>query len=174
MEQLILLPILSISFSLMPMIAQNYGAGDPGRVREALKLASAVGLGVALIGAVALGAFGAAMTGVFTDDAAAVAAGADYLRLAAFMMPAYTAMFIVTALFQGLRRPIWSVFIGLYRQIFALALFPWAFVHLIDWGLQGVWIGLFVAVWSGFALSLTLAGIIGRRALGESPAPRRA
>lgn len=165
-EQLILLPILSISFSLMPMIAQNYGAGDHDRVRQALTLAAVLALTVALIGAVTLGLFGKAMTGVFTDDEAAIASGAAYLRMAAFMMPAYTAMFIVTALFQGLRRPVWSVVIGLYRQIFALALFPWLFVAGFGWGLEGVWMGLFVAVWSGFLLSMALAVMVGARALG--------
>ena len=165
-EQLILLPILSISFSLMPMIAQNFGAGDHDRVRQALTLALVVALGVALVGAFALGVFGVAMTRVFTSDPAAVASGAAYLRVAALMMPAYTAMFIVTALFQGLRRPIWSVFIGLYRQIIALAAFPWIFVGPLGWGLSGVWAGLFCAVWSGFALSAVLAWVIGGRSLG--------
>ncbi|MEL7463039.1 MAG: MATE family efflux transporter [Pseudomonadota bacterium] len=165
-EQLILLPILSISFSLMPLIAQNFGSGDHDRVRQALTLAAVLAIGVALLGAVALGVFGEAMTGVFTDDEAAIAAGAAYLRMAAFMMPAYTAMFIVTALFQGLRRPVWSVVIGLYRQIFALSLFPWVFVSFLDWGLSGVWMGLFVAVWSGFALAMALAVVIGSKALG--------
>lgn len=166
-EQLILLPILSISFSLMPMVAQNFGAGDFDRVRQAVTLALVIALGVALAGAIALGLFGVAMTRVFTNDEAAIASGAAYLKMAALMMPAYTSMFVVTALFQGLRQPIWSVVIGIYRQLFALAVFPWFFVAVLDWGLPGVWTGLFVAVWSGFALSAVLALVIGGRALGE-------
>ncbi|MEM8752171.1 MAG: MATE family efflux transporter [Pseudomonadota bacterium] len=164
-EQLILLPILSISFSFMPMAAQNFGAGDHDRVRQAATLAAAVALGVALVGAVALAVFGAAMTAVFTSDPAAVAAGAAYLAVAATMMPAYTAMFLVTALLQGLQRPIWSVAIGLYRQVVALIVFPPLFIGA-GWGFDGVWAGLFVAVWSGFALSLFVAARVARGSIG--------
>lgn len=165
-EQLILPPILSISFSLMPMVAQNHGAGDHDRVRQSVTLAAVAALGLACAGAVVLAAFGVSMTRVFTDDPAAVASGAAHLRIAALMTPAYTAMFLVTALFQGLRRPICSVAIGLYRQVFALALFPALFTGPLGWGLAGVWAGLFVAVWSGFALAVILARRVSRRAIG--------
>lgn len=166
-EQLILLPILSISFSLMPMIAQNYGASDYDRVRQATTLALAVALSLAAIGALLLAIGGVAMTRIFTDDQDAIKSSAAYLRMAALMMPAYTAMFIITAFFQGLKRPIWSVAVGVYRQILALMLFPWLFVHVFDFGLAGVWFGLFVAVWSGFVLAGALAIFVGRQTIGE-------
>lgn len=165
-EQLILLPILATSFAVMPLVAQNYGAEDAVRVRQAMTLTLTVTFGLSLIGSVALGLFGVSLTRIFTGDEAAVASGAAYLRMAALMTPAYAAMFTVTAFFQGLRRPVWSVAIGLYRQVFALALYPWVFVSVLGWGLPGVWAGLFAAVWSGCALSAFLAWAIGRRALG--------
>ncbi|WP_340107684.1 MATE family efflux transporter [Pikeienuella sp. HZG-20] len=164
-EQLILLPILSISFVLMPMVSQNFGAGDHDRVRQAATLTAVVALSLSLIGGLALAAGGAAMVTLFTGDPAAVAAGAAYLRVAALMMPAYALMFLVTALFQGLRRPVWSAVIGLYRQVVALTLFPALFVSL-GWGLSGVWAGLFAAVWSGFALAFALAVFVCRRRIG--------
>ncbi len=165
-EQLILLPILSLSIALMPLTAQNFGARDHDRVRQAATLAAFAALGLSLAGSVLLGLFGAALTGLFTEDAAAIASGAAYLRAAALMTPAYALMFLVTAFFQGVRRPVWSVVIGLYRQILALLLFPALFVSGLGWGLAGVWAGLFAAVWSGFALSMLLAVVIGRRAIG--------
>ncbi|MEM7524674.1 MAG: MATE family efflux transporter, partial [Pseudomonadota bacterium] len=152
-EQLILLPILSISFSFMPMSAQNFGAGDFDRVRQSATLAGVAAVAISCVGAVALALFGASMTAVFTADPAAIATGAAYLGAAALMMPAYAAMFVITALFQGVKRPIWSVVIGVYRQLFAMAVFPAVFIWL-GWGLDGIWAGLFVAVWSGLALSL--------------------
>jgi Na+-driven multidrug efflux pump len=165
-EQLILLPILSLSIALMPLTAQNFGAQDHDRVRQAATLAALAALGLSLVGSVLLGLFGAALTGLFTNDAAAIASGAAYLRAAALMTPAYALMFLVTAFFQGVRRPVWSVVIGLYRQILALLLFPALFVSGLGWGLAGVWAGLVAAVWSGFALSMLLAVIVGRRAIG--------
>ncbi len=166
-EQLILLPVLSVSFSLMPMVAQNYGAGDHDRVRQALTLTATVALFFALAGAVLLGTAGATVVRVFSDDPAVVAAGAQYLSLAALMMPAYCMMFILSALFQGLQRPVWSVVIGLYRQVLALALLPPLFAHVLGFGLMGVWFGLFAAVWSGFVLASVIAALVCRRVLGS-------
>ncbi|MGB0928997.1 MAG: MATE family efflux transporter [Pikeienuella sp.] len=165
-EQLILLPILAISFALMPMVSQNFGAQDHDRVRQAVTLAVTVGLALALAGAVALALGGVALTRVFTDDPDAIASGAAYLRVAALMMPAYTAMFMITAFFQGIKRPIWSVVIGAYRQLFALAAFPTLFVSVLGWGLAGVWAGLFVAVWSGFVVAVGLVVLVARGAIG--------
>ena len=165
-EQLILLPILAISFAAMPMVAQNFGAKDHDRVRQSVTLCWSVALAMSLVGAVALALGGVAMVRLFTDDAAAVASGAAYLRLAALMMPAYSLMFIITSYFQGVKRPIWSSAIGVYRQIFALALFPALFVAYTDWGLTAVWAGLFVAVWSGFVFAFTLVFLISRTAIG--------
>lgn len=165
-EQLILLPILAISFAAMPMVAQNFGARDFDRVRQTVTLAWTVALCLSLIGAIVLALGGVAMTRVFTDDPAAIASGAAYLQLAALMMPAYSLMFIITSFFQGVKRPIWSSAIGVYRQIFALALFPAVFVALTDWGLTAVWTGLFVAVWSGFFLAFFLTFRISRQTIG--------
>ncbi|MEM7547020.1 MAG: MATE family efflux transporter [Pseudomonadota bacterium] len=166
-EQLILLPILSISFSVMPMVAQNYGAEDYDRVQQAVTMAASAALACAIAGAIVLALGGVAVTSLFTSDEATIAAGASYLRLAALMMPAYAFMFILTALFQGLRRPIWSVVIGLYRQVAALAVLPPLFAYRFDLGLDGIWIGLFAAVWTGLVLALVIAVVVCRRALGQ-------
>ena len=165
-EQLILLPILAISIATMPMVAQNFGAGDYDRVRQSLTLASSFALGLSLIGAVFLALGGEAMTRIFTDDPAAVASGAAYLQIAALMMPAYSLMFIINSYFQGVKRPVWSLAIGIYRQFFGIAFFPALFVAYTDWGLTAVWSGLFVAVWSGFAVAFALVFLISRRAIG--------
>lgn len=165
-EQLILLPILAISFATMPMVAQNFGAKDYDRVRQSVTLCWTVALVMSLIGAVVLALGGVAMTRFFTDDPAAIASGAAYLQLAALMMPAYSLMFIITSFFQGVQRPIWSSAIGVYRQIFALALFPALFVAYTDWGLTAVWTGLFVAVWSGFVFAFFLTFMISRQTIG--------
>ena len=37
-EQLVLLPILGISHALIPLVAQNFGAGEYNRVRKSLFL----------------------------------------------------------------------------------------------------------------------------------------
>lgn len=165
-EQLILLPILAISFATMPIVAQNFGAKDYDRVRQGVTLAITVALAMSLVGAVMLSLGGVAMTRLFTSDPAAIASGVAYLQLAALMMPAYSLMFIVTSFFQGVKRPVWSLIIGVYRQVFALALYPALFVAYTSWGLTAVWAGLFTAVWSGFVVAAFLTHLIGRASIG--------
>lgn len=165
-EQLLLLPILALAFSLMPIVAQNFGAGDFDRIRQAVTLAVSTAIGMAVIGGAMLAFGGVAMVRVFTDDPAAVASGAAYLRMAALMMPAYGVMFAINSFFQGVKRPIWSAFIGVYRQLFALAVYPALFIAYTDWGLAAVWAGLFAAVWSGFLMAAFLTFRIASRTIG--------
>lgn len=165
-EQLLLLPILAVAFSLMPIVAQNFGAGDHARIRQAVTLAISAAIGMAVLGGATLAFGGVAMVRVFTDDPAAVASGAAYLRMAALMMPAYAVMFAINSVFQGVKRPIWSALIGVYRQLFALAVYPALFIAYTDWGLAAVWAGLFAAVWSGFLLAAFLTFRVAGRAIG--------
>jgi endonuclease YncB( thermonuclease family) len=56
----------------------------------------------------------------FTDNAEAIKHGAIYLKVAAFIGPIYPIFFITTAVFQALKKPIYS----LYLSILRLTAFP--------------------------------------------------
>ncbi|WP_421783792.1 MATE family efflux transporter [Kiloniella litopenaei] len=164
-EQLVLLPGLGLTIVLLPIIAQNYGAKELDRVRYAFWWCVLTGIGMMLVGAVLLLLGGKFLLGLFTPDQDVISVGFDYLILAAPMLPAYLTLFAMMSFFQGIKRPIWTVWIGIYRQIFASAGFAALFIYILNWNEWGVWTAVFASVWSGLLLSTIILIIIARKSI---------
>ncbi|WP_380251519.1 MATE family efflux transporter [Kiloniella antarctica] len=170
-EQLILLPGLGLTIVLLPIIAQNYGAQDFERIRYAFWWCVSVGIAMMLTGAVILFFGGRFLLSLFSPDPAVNDVGYDYLLFAAPMLPAYLTLFAIMSFLQGIKRPIWTVWIGVYRQIFASAGFAVLFVYLLGWGPLGVWAAVFAAVWSGLILSSLVAYAVAHKHIGSLGSP---
>ncbi len=82
-------PLLAMSSSIGPIVGQNWGAGEVGRAREALRLSALVCVGYGLAVAVPLMLFGETIGGWFTDDKAVIDGIAQYLRIASWAFFAY-------------------------------------------------------------------------------------
>jgi Na+-driven multidrug efflux pump len=100
---------------------------------------------------------------VFSADPEVVAAGRSYLWVAAFTLGAYVVLYQTVFMLQGLKRPLFGLWIGLYRQVAAPALlFPLlAFPTGADLGVSGIWLG--IALVNGSAA--LVAWLYGRRLL---------
>ena len=165
-EQLFLLPALAVTGSLLPIAAQNYGAGAHDRVRQALFDCWRIGLIYLAIACPVLWLGAAQLIGIFTDDASAIASGVGYLRVDGLLLPAYMMLFAVNSFLQALKRPIWTLWIGLYRQAFGVATYVWVFVHCLGTGVTGVWYGIATSVVTGLMLSLWVADKVTRPLIG--------
>lgn len=165
-EQILLLPVLGMTGALLPIAAQNFGAGDHDRVRAAVFFCWRVGLAVMALACPLLWFGGGAAMRIFTDDPAVIAAGRSYLKVDSFMLPVYMMLFSINSLLQALKRPIWTLAIGLYRQGIGVALFIWIYVGLLGFGLWGVWFGIATSVTTGGILALILAERVARREIG--------
>ncbi len=156
-EQLVLLPTIGLHTAALALAAQNGGAGLYDRVRQTVHKALIYGGFMAAGGAVLL-FFGAEfLMGLFTNDIAVVATGAHYLQIAAFIEYAYVILFVNTSVLQGLKRPTFALWIGLYRQLAApLAVFYLA-TRVWNFGLDGIWAGVFVITWSAALVAVVFA-----------------
>lgn len=166
-EQILLLPIIGMTGALLPIASQNFGAGKHDRVREALFFCWKVGLVMSAIFGPALWFGGRHALGLFTTDPEVIRVGLTYLRVDCVIMPFYMMLFAINSFLQSLKRPIWTLWIGLYRQGFGVAFFVWCFVGL--WGLSeiGVWFGVASAVISGWLIALAVTVRIARQKLGS-------
>ena len=102
----------------------------------------------------------------FTDDPDVIAIGVSYLRIDGFILPIYMMLFAINSFMQALKRPIWTFWIGVYRQAFGVAFFSWVYVVLLDLGVMGVWFGIATSVVSGWLISLVVAEHVARRSIG--------
>ncbi len=147
-EQIALLPVMGLNVSTLALTAQNYGAGRIDRIRLVLTTSLRYGFMLAAVGTVAALVFANELLHIFSKDAAVTAVGARFLRIEAFVFPAYVLLYICVSAMQGLKRPAFALWIGLYRQIAA----PAAVFHLLTvvlgWGIIGIWWGIFAVTWS--------------------------
>ncbi len=147
-EQIVLMPALGLNVAALSLAAQNGGAGRLDRVRELAKICLRYGGIVMAFGTVLL-YFGAEfLMGLFTPDPQVIETGAHYLRIAAFLEFSYVILFVNTSILQGLKKPEFALWIGVYRQlVMPIGLF-WLSMHVFDWGLDGIWWSIFGINWS--------------------------
>ncbi|MCF2872535.1 MATE family efflux transporter [Octadecabacter sp. G9-8] len=171
-EQIFLLPALGITIALVPIAAQNFGAGNDDRVRQAFRRCWHMGV----IGTAAAFPFlwfgGGFATSLFSSDPEVIEIGALFLKVEAVVLPIYVILFSVNSLLQALKKAVWTMWIGIYRQIIAIALFIWLFTDVFDWGLTGVRVAIAVAVATGLVMSLAVARRVARDKIGGLTEPR--
>lgn len=165
-EQLILLPGFGLTGALLPIVAQNYGAQNYDRVREAVVFCCKAGVAMMMCGSLVLWFAARPMMAFFSSNPEVVRIGGDYLHVDGFILPVYIVLFAMNAFLQALKKPVATVWIGLYRQGLAVGLFAWLFVEVLGLGTWGVWFGIAVAVISGLGLSLLVAERVARQRMG--------
>jgi putative MATE family efflux protein len=165
-EQLLLLPAFGLTGALLPIVSQNYGAKDFDRVRAAAMFCFKAGIALMLCAAAVLWfAAGPAMS-VFTSDAKVIEIGVSYLHVDGFILPVYVMLFAINSMLQAFKKPIYTLWIGIYRQGIGVALFAWLFALVFDMGYFGVWIGIATAVGTGLIVSLAVVEVLARRLIG--------
>jgi len=119
-EQVFLLPVIGLNTAVLSIGGQNFGAKAYNRIRELYTKALFFGSSFMAVAGIIL-FFGAEFfVSLFTDNQEAVKHGAIYLKVAALIGPIYPVFFITTAVFQAVKKPLYS----LYLSILRLTAFP--------------------------------------------------
>ena len=165
-EQLILLPGFGLTGALLPIVAQNYGAQNFDRVREAVAFCCKAGIALMFVGSLVLWVAAPYLMAIFSDDPEVIRIGAQYLRVDGFILPVYLVLFAMNSLLQALQKPIWTLWIGIFRQAIGVLLFVWLFVRVFNMGTLGVWLGIAVAVTLGLVMSIVVSARVARNKIG--------
>ena len=147
-EQIILLPTIGLNIAVLTLTGQNNGAQRWDRVREIWLQSTKYGIAMMLIGGVILYAVCTPLMAFFTKDQQVITIGTDYLKIAAVTLCSYVILFQTVFMLQGLKRPMYAIWIGLYRQILAPCLVFYLLAFILDWRLFGIWWGIFLVTWS--------------------------
>ena len=165
-EQILLLPILGMTGALLPIAGQNFGAQKYDRVRSALKYCWGIGFAMTALATPILLFGGSFAMALFSNDPDVIRAGSSYLRVDAFLFPIYMMLFSINSLLQSFKQAIWTLWISVYRQGFAVGFFVWMFISFLDFGVQGVWFGIATAVTSGWVMSLIIVSNVAKTQMG--------
>ena len=163
-EQIALLPTIGLNIATLTLVAQNNGAGRYDRVYESLYTALKYGGILMSVGALGIFSFADHLMALFTEDPTVISVGAGYLKIAAFLLFAYVILFVNVAALQGMKKPMFAVWIGVFRQIVAPIVLFYSLTELLGFGLNGIWWGIFSINWSAAALAI----IYSRRLLNRA------
>ena len=119
-EQVFLLPVIGLNTAVLSIGGQNFGAKNYNRIRELYTKALFFGSSFMAVAGFILFIGAEFFVSQFTDNKEAILHGAIYLKVAALIAPIYPVFFITTAVFQALKKPIYS----LYLSILRLTAFP--------------------------------------------------
>ncbi|MDF1667584.1 MAG: MATE family efflux transporter, partial [Planctomycetota bacterium] len=151
-EQIFLLPTIGLNIATLSLAGQNNGAKNYERVREVYRCALRYGFYLAVIGGIAMLLLKDLSLRIFTDDEAVVEIGNSYLLIASCLIWFYSALFVTVSLLQGLKKPIYALWVGLSRQI----VFPVLFFSIGTYVLElDVW-----NIWASIALITTLSTLV--------------
>lgn len=156
-EQIAVLPAMGLNTAVMTLVGQNNGAKKYKRIGKILHKAIQYGSVIMLFGTAFI-YFGAeGLMKFFTDDSDVIAIGVENLHIVAFLAYAYFLLFIYIAALQGIKKPAFAFWLGLYRQL----LLPLVIFYLITriWHLEiiYIWWGIFAINWSAVAITVFYA-----------------
>jgi putative MATE family efflux protein len=167
-EQIALLPTIGLNIATLTIVAQNNGAHLFNRVKETLDKALRYGGVVMTFGTIAVFVLAEYLLRFFTDDLDVIPIGATYLRIDALVLYSYVILFVHVALLQGIKRPMYAIWIGIYRQIVAPVVVFYMLIHIFGVGLLGIWWGIFAVTWSAALFTIFYARRVIRRVI-EAP-----
>ena len=165
-EQMLLLPAFGLTITLLPIAAQNFGAHEYERVQEAFIFCCKAGTLLMLLASLLLWVASKPAMSLFTDDPEVIRIGGNYLNVDGFMLPIYILLFAMNSLLQALKRPMFTLWIGIFRQGFGIAFFCAIFVLVFDWGTWGVWLGVAASVATGLLLAFWFTLRVARKEIG--------
>ncbi len=153
-EQIVLLPTLGLNSAVLSIVGQSHGAGLPQRVRETWLTAVKAGAVLMLACGALVWLLREPAMRLFTPDETVIGHGSDYLLTSAVTLAAYPTIFITVFAMQGVKRPGYGLWLGLYRQLLAPVLVFHALAFGLGWGLWGVWWGITFVTWSAALFSI--------------------
>jgi putative MATE family efflux protein len=125
--QSLFLPIIAISFSLAPIIGQNFGAKNPERVKAAFKDAALIISAVMLLLTILCHISPHSLLTPFSKDEAVLGPGVQFLSIISLNFVAQGLIFAASSTFQGLGNTLPPLFSSSLRLIlFAIPAYVWS------------------------------------------------
>ena len=147
-EQVFLLPVIGLNTAVLSIGGQNFGAKEYDRIRELYTKALLFGSSFMTIAGLIIFFGSEFFVSLFTDNQEAIMRGVIYLKVAALIGPIYPVFFITTAVFQAVKKPLYS----LYLSILRLTAFPflslWYVINIRGGDYQDIFYTIMATNWA--------------------------
>ncbi len=146
-EQVFLLPVIGLNTAVLSIGGQNFGAKNYNRLRELYRKALFFGSSFMICAGIVI-FFGAEfLVSLFTDNSEAIKHGAIYLKVAALIGPIYPVFFITTAVFQAVKKPLYSLYLSILRLTALPFLSLWYVINIKGGDYEDIFYTILVTNW---------------------------
>ncbi len=146
-EQVFLLPVIGLNTAVLSIGGQNFGAKNYDRLRELYRKALFFGSSFMICAGIVI-FFGAEfLVSLFTDNSEAIKHGAIYLKVAALIGPIYPVFFITTAVFQAVKKPLYSLYLSILRLTALPFLSLWYVINIKGGDYKDIFYTILVTNW---------------------------
>ena len=125
LQSFIFMPVFGLNNAIVPIIAYNYGARHPDRMKKTIKLAVAVAVSIMFCGFLLMQTIPHVFLGFFGASADMLAIGVPALRTISISFLAAGACIILGSSFQALGKGIYSMLVSIARQLIVLVPVAW-------------------------------------------------
>ncbi len=116
-EQVVLLPILGINTAIISIIAQNYGANNLIRIKETYFTAIKYAFIIMITAGTLVFLSASVITSFFSSDPEVIEYGKRYLKISAFVLPAYPVFFLSNGFFMALKKSENAMISNFFRNV---------------------------------------------------------
>ena len=146
-EQVLLLPVIGLNTAVLAIAGQNFGAKMYLRVKEVYGKALMFGSGFMVLAGIIIYLTSELIISLFTNDPQVIQNGALYLQVAALIGPVYPVFFITSALFQALKKPIYSLYMTILRLTLIPFLSLWYVINMKNGDYQDIFYTIMITNW---------------------------
>ena len=164
LQSFIFMPVFGLNNGMVPIVAYNYGAKKPDRVKRTIKLAILSAIAIMAVGLAIFELFPGFLLAFFDASENMLAIGTPALRIIALAFVFAGFCIIAGSVFQAIGNPFYSLIVSVCRQL--VVLLPVAWLLSQTGNLTLVWLAFPIAE----LMSLTLSIIFLRRTLRSAEA----
>ena len=116
-EQILLLPVLGLNTAIISIIGQNFGSKNYSRVKESYFKAVVYGFTLMIISGFIIFVSAGKIVSIFSDNQEVISYGSLYLKISAFIFPAYPIFFISNGFFMAIKKSSYSMYLNIIRNV---------------------------------------------------------
>ncbi|MBQ4544370.1 MAG: MATE family efflux transporter [Oscillospiraceae bacterium] len=154
LQSFIFMPVFGLNNGMVPIIAYNYGAKRPDRVKKTIKLSLMSAISIMAVGVVLFETIPEVLLGFFNASPEMLQIGVPALRIIAINFLLAGFCIISISVFQAIGNPIHSFIISVCRQL--LVLLPAAWLLARTGVLNLVWLAFPIAEMVSVIMCLTI------------------
>ena len=152
LQSFFFMPLFGINNATISIIAYNYGARKPERIKGTLKLACTVALLIMTAGFLVFQLVPDVLLGMFNPSESFLVIGRNALRTISWCFPVAAVCISLGACFQALGNGVYSTVISLGRQL--IVLLPAAYLLGLTGDVRNVWLSFPIAEIASGALTM--------------------